>query len=233
MQKSFKGIIIYAKIYKENDLFIKFLSETDELISGIVYGGLSKRKKSIFQIGFFLNFNVSYISNRPPSISGELSDPLFSKIINNKYKISCLLSTTSLINLSIVEGQKINNFYKITEDFFKFMIDNNKWLINYFIFLFNLLKIIGYDINYKEASNYKYFDLNTLEFISEKNNSSIHFPYKLIANNDKIPIDYLSVENIFKIFENVFLFNHLSSLNLQLPNQYQLFKKLILNKLNN
>ena len=45
MQKKFKGILIYAKIFKENDLYIKFLSNTDELISGIVYGGLSKKKE--------------------------------------------------------------------------------------------------------------------------------------------------------------------------------------------
>ena len=45
MQKKFKGILIFVKIYKENDLYIKFLSDTDELVSGIVYGGLSKKKK--------------------------------------------------------------------------------------------------------------------------------------------------------------------------------------------
>ena len=47
MQKKFKGILINYKIYKENDLFVKFLSETDEILSGIVYGGLSRKKKLI------------------------------------------------------------------------------------------------------------------------------------------------------------------------------------------
>ena len=55
MQKKFKGILLFVKIYKDNDLFIKFLSNTDELITGIVYGGLSKKKRNIYQIGFFLN----------------------------------------------------------------------------------------------------------------------------------------------------------------------------------
>ncbi len=44
MQNKYKGILLYVKSYKENDLFIKFLSNSDELISGIVYGGLSKKK---------------------------------------------------------------------------------------------------------------------------------------------------------------------------------------------
>ena len=54
MQKKFKGILINYKIYKENDLFIKFLSETDEILSGIVYGGLSRKKKLIYQVGYYL-----------------------------------------------------------------------------------------------------------------------------------------------------------------------------------
>ena len=45
MQSKHKGILLFAKIYKENDLFIKFLSDKDHLITGIVYGGLSKKKK--------------------------------------------------------------------------------------------------------------------------------------------------------------------------------------------
>ena len=53
MQKKFKGILIYIKINKENDLYIKFLSDTDEIISGIVYGGLSKKKKKHLSNWFF------------------------------------------------------------------------------------------------------------------------------------------------------------------------------------
>ena len=47
MQKKFNGILIHSKVFKDNDLLIKFLSDTDEVFSGIVYGGLSKSKKNI------------------------------------------------------------------------------------------------------------------------------------------------------------------------------------------
>ena len=73
MQKKFNGILIHSKVFKDNDLLIKFLSDTDEVFSGIVYGGLSKNKKNIMQLGFFLNLDVTYIGNRPPSIKAELS----------------------------------------------------------------------------------------------------------------------------------------------------------------
>ena len=56
MQKKFNGILIHSKVFKDNDLLIKFLSDTDEVFSGIVYGGLSKNKKNIMQLGFFFKF---------------------------------------------------------------------------------------------------------------------------------------------------------------------------------
>ena len=46
MQRKFKGILLHTKASRENDLFIKLLTDSDEIISGIVYGGLSKKKKS-------------------------------------------------------------------------------------------------------------------------------------------------------------------------------------------
>ena len=54
MQKKFNGILIHSKVFKDNDLLIKFLSDTDEVFSGIVYGGLSKNKKNIKLINFLI-----------------------------------------------------------------------------------------------------------------------------------------------------------------------------------
>ena len=54
MLNKYKGILLFTKIYKENDLYVKFLSNSDEVISGIVYGGLSKKKEIFFKLVFFL-----------------------------------------------------------------------------------------------------------------------------------------------------------------------------------
>ena len=40
-----KGIIFYSKLIKDNDLYIKVLSSSDEVKSGMVYGGNSSKKK--------------------------------------------------------------------------------------------------------------------------------------------------------------------------------------------
>ncbi len=231
MQKKFKGILIFVKIYKENDLYIKFLSDTDELVSGIVYGGLSKKKRNIYQIGFYLNFEVSFKLNKPSSISAELSEPYMANIIEDKYKINCVLSVTSLLNLSIIEGQKIKNIFYETDKFLSFMFLNKNWLKNYFTYLFNLLKIIGYEINFKNKNDKQYFDLDNLEFTNSQNNTSVNLKDIFLENNN-FKIDKKSIIKIFNIFELVFNKYHLSNFNLILPNQYYLFKKLIINRIN-
>tara|TARA_Y100000768_G_C23847105_1_gene619124 strand:- start:254 stop:949 length:696 start_codon:yes stop_codon:yes gene_type:complete len=225
-----KGILLFTKIHKENDLLVKFLSNSDQIISGIVYGGLSKKKRNIYQIGFYLNFEVLQKNNKPSSINAELSEPYISNIINDKYKLNCLMCVTSLINISILEGQKIKNLYNISNEFLQTMFFKNKWYSHFCIFLFNLLKIIGYEIDFLSNKNLKYFDLIKLEFTETKSFNTIEFPFNMLdKNNLKIKLDH--VIQIFKIFETIFVENHLSNLNLQLPNQYLLFKKLIIERI--
>ena len=230
MQKKFKGILLYVKIHKENDLLVKFLTNKDQLISGIVYGGQSKKKKNLFQIGFFLEFEINFKLNRPPSINAELSKPYISNIINDKYKINCIICITSLINICIIEGQKVNNIYYIVESFLILIHSNKKWFNEFCIFLFELLKVIGYEISFIENLNNKYFDLENLEFTSTNKKNSIEFPYMLLDKKN-YKIKKLEVIKFFKIFETVFGRHHLSNFNLDLPNQYYLFKNLIIENL--
>ena len=225
MQKKYRGILLFKKIYKDNDLYVKFLSNTDEIISGIIYGGLSKKKRNIYQNGFFLNLDISYISNRPPSISAELTKPYLSIILDDKYKLNCLLATISILNVAIIDGQKINKIFSISETFINKMISSDKWLISFLNYLFDLLKIIGYEIDYKDSSTKKFFDIESLEFKKNYSKSSIFFAHELLESNKITKKNYKEINDIFKIFEIVFVKNHLSSFNLHLPNQYQLFKK--------
>ena len=230
MQKKYKGILIFVKIFKDNDLYIKFLSNTDEVISGIVYGGQSKRKKNIFQPGFYLNFNIIKKTNKPASVDGELCAPFVSNIVNDRFKLNCLLCVISLINLSIVEGQIVRNIFNISNDFLKLMFVNKKWLNDYVLFLFKLLKIIGYEVEFIN-DNRKFFNLEKLEFCNYQSEQTVEFPYEFF-NNQYTKINKRMINNAFITFETVFKKNHLSLFNLQLPNQYHLFKKIITDRIN-
>ena len=60
MKNKLKGMIFFSKIVKDNDLYIKVLSSNDEVLSGIVYGGNSSKKKIIYQNGYFIDFSLSH-----------------------------------------------------------------------------------------------------------------------------------------------------------------------------
>ena len=87
MIKKDEGIIIFSKKIKDNDLFIKVLSSKDIIISGMVYGGNSSKKKSIYQIGNFIDYSLFQKNdNIPLTFTAEITKPFISTIINDKYK---------------------------------------------------------------------------------------------------------------------------------------------------
>ena len=52
-EKKELGILLLHKISSDNNLFLKFLTEKDEIITGLSFGGASKKKKNIYQLGYF------------------------------------------------------------------------------------------------------------------------------------------------------------------------------------
>ena len=59
MQTKNSGILLYRKAIKENDLFVKILSKNDQIITGIVYGGNSSKKKKYLSNWLLLKFKFS------------------------------------------------------------------------------------------------------------------------------------------------------------------------------
>jgi len=225
-----RGILLFSKISSENNLYLKFLTDNDEIITGLSFGGSSKKKKNIFQIGFFLNIIIKNKNkNFPKSISAELSKPYYYNIFNDKYKLHGLLAIVSLLNISIIEGQKVNGLFDLSEKIIEILSNEQKWIIDYFLYLLNLLKLIGYDIDFHKNTLKNYFNIETLQFENSKNFKSIKFPHQLLKK--EIRIDKQNANSFFKIFEIILQNHHLNNMNLNIPANYLKFKKLILDYL--
>ena len=221
------GILIYTKIIKDNDLYIRILSQNDEIISGIVYGGNSSKKKNIYQNGYYLKFSYSKRNeNRPNTIIAEIHNPFMGSIIDDKYKLSCLLSIMSIINIVIVEGQKVKDIYKLIDKFLNKLISEKTWIRLYCKWIFDLLKIIGYEIDYKSNLNKKFFNISTQMFTEKNNDNVVVFPHQYLISEKKIDINSLNI--IFLIFEYILKNNHLMNNNYSLPIPYMRFRKIIL-----
>ena len=223
-----RGILIFSKISSENNLYLKILTQKDEIITGLSFGGSTKKKKNIFQIGYFLNIVVKNKNkNFPNSISAELSKPYYHNIFNDKYKLHGLLALVSLLNISIIEGQKVSGLFNLSENIVEKLANEKKWIINYFIFLLNLLKIIGYDIDYQNNISRNYLNLHNLQFENSKITNSIKFPHQLL--NKEKNINFENADSFFKVFEIILQNHHLNNMNLNIPVNYLKFKKIILN----
>ena len=176
--------------------------------------------------------NLSLIKKNsitPYNINAEIRKPFLGIIINDKYKLHCLLSLISIINLSIIEGQNIKGIFNCVDNFIQHLIVKKKWIVFYCKWLFDLLKVIGYEIDYKSNSDKNYFDVNLMKFTNINQSNSFLFPHDFLAGKKKIEYNYLEI--IFLIFEYIYKNNHLINFNNNLPNNYISFKKLILNYL--
>ena len=123
-----------TKKIKENDLFIKILAKNDEIISGIVFGGNSHKKRSIYQQGNFIDFNlVQKGKNNIKSFNGDIVYPFIANIYNDKYKTFSILAIIAILNKSLYEGIKVNGLYFSLSNLIN--IIHNK-LFSFFIFSF-------------------------------------------------------------------------------------------------
>tara|TARA_B100000427_G_scaffold322260_1_gene324002 strand:+ start:3605 stop:4303 length:699 start_codon:yes stop_codon:yes gene_type:complete len=230
MKNKYKGIIYYSKNIKDNDLFLKILSSNDEINSVIVYGGNSSKKKNIYQKGYFIDYTMTQKNeNAPPYVTAEISQPYISNLYHDKYKLNALLSILSLINVSIIEGQNLKGFYNSIDHLIHNMIRENHWIVFYCKWLLNLLRIIGYQIDYKTNNKKNFYDFYNKSFSIKPNNNTIEFPHYFLDSKEKITFN--SINSIFQIFENVFLKNHLDLINLKMPKDFIIFKKIILENL--
>ena len=230
MKNKLKGIIFYSKIIKDNDLYIKTLSSNDQVISGMVYGGNSSKKKNIYQSGYFIDFSISKKNDSaPPIFLAEISKPFIGNIYDDKYKLNALLSILNLIKLSIIEGQYIQGFYKHIEILINTIVNKNHWIVEYCEWLFTLLKLIGYQIDYQINNDIMFFNLFNQKFEKKFTNSCIEFPHSLFSG-DKI-INFNNLNAVFVIFESIFLKNHLENDNYKMLTSYINFKNIILKRL--
>ena len=225
-----EGIIVFSKKIKDNDLFIKVLSSKDKMISGIVYGGNSSKKKSIYQIGYFIDYSLFQKNiNIPSTFKAEITKPFISPVFNDRYKSYALLSIVSLVNLSMLEGQKIKDLYLSVKEIVEIIIMKKYWISFYCEWLFKLLKMIGYQIDYENKKNYKFFNFINQEFENINIENSIIFPHHILEHSRKV--SHSEIRNLFLIFEIIYTKNHLDNINYKMPVNFINFKNLILNYL--
>ena len=185
------GFLLTKNRYSENSIISEVYTKNHGKVSGIIFGGTSKKIKNYLQIGnqIYINY-ASKSDNKLGYFKVEIQKALSPFYFDNNQKLSCITSAMHLIKLLTADFQKNKNVFFLIEDFFKFLKSDN-WIKNYVYWELNLLKILGYDLEIKNLVDKKLIG-NQFQYISKSNIDRKVIPNFLIdKNNNKENLENL------------------------------------------
>ena len=176
------GFLLSKNRYNENSIIAEIFTENFGKISGIIFGGTSKKIKNYLQIGNKLH--VSYNSKNESRIGYfkiEIQQALSPLYFDNHQKLSCISSAMQLVKILNAESQKNLKVYSLLENFFLLLKDDN-WIKNYIYWELELFKALGYDLDFRSLVDEKIIG-NKKKYISKSLKEKRIIPNFLIDKN--------------------------------------------------
>ena len=178
------GFLISKNKYNENSLISEIYTRRHGKISGLIFGGTSRKIKNYLQIGNQLHVNYkSKSENRIGYFKLEIQRAYSPIYFENREKISCIFSTMNLIRLLTAEFQSNENIFNLIEKFYS-IISNDEWLKEYIFWELELLKTLGFDLELKNLVQKEIIEKKTLYVVYSNNEKKI-IPNFLIDKNLK------------------------------------------------
>ena len=180
-----EGFLLSKIKFRENANIINVFTNTHGKVSGIVYGGNSRKIRNFLQISnkIYVFYN-SKAENRIGYFKTELVEAISPKYFNNKKKTTSLLSLSSILNLLLPDSQPYSNLFISVEKFLK-GLDQENWAVNYVYWELNLLKELGFDPYLEQFAQYN--DGTSNHKIIEIDNIRYQIPVFLLKKkNDKV-----------------------------------------------
>ena len=133
--------------FRENANIINVFTQSKGKISGVVYGGNSRKIRNYLQLSnkLFIIHN-SKSENKLGYFKTELLKPISPLYFNDKERTTALLSLCSMLNVLLPEAQPNKRIYKSFDNLIN-SINLKNWIILYIFFELNLIKDLGYDPN--------------------------------------------------------------------------------------
>ena len=179
------GYLLSKNKFGENSIIAEFFTENHGKISGVIYGATSKKIRNYLQIGnkFHINYN-SKNENKLGYLNIEIEKILTPLFFEDKKKLSCIVSSMSLVRLLTVDNQSNSNIYKLIQDFYNFL-ENKNWINKLIFWELELLKLIGYDLELKNIVKEEIIDDKKLYFVSS-NDEKKYIPNFLVEKNNEV-----------------------------------------------
>ena len=176
------GYLISKSKYNENSIIAEIYTQNHGKVSGIIFGGTSRRIKNYLQIGnrIYTNFN-SKSENKIGYFKIEIQKALSPLYFDNQKKLSCITAAMNLIKILTAESQKNIQVFNLIENFFR-ILELDNWIKEYIYWELELFKILGYDLEFENlVSKEKIGD--ELIYISKSSSQKKIIPNFLINRN--------------------------------------------------
>ena len=176
------GYLIGKSKYNENSLISEIYTENHGKVSGIIFGGTSKKIKSYLQIGnkVFVNFNSKSV-NKIGYFKVEIEEALSPIYFDNRQKLSCIISAMHLIKSLTAELQKNKSIYQLIGDFY-ILLNKKDWIKNYIFWELELFKLLGFDLELRDLVNKQVIN-KKLQYISKSLTEKKIVPNFLVDKN--------------------------------------------------
>ena len=176
------GYLLSKNRYNENSLIVEIFTQKHGKVSGIIFGGTSKKIKNYLQIGnkLFVNYN-SKSPNKIGYFKVEIYQALSPLYFDNNKKLSCIISAMSLVKLLTADSQQNKSIYSLLENFFTF-IKNDNWIKNYIYWELKLFTALGYDIEFNNLVDKKMIN-NKMQYVSKSLTEKKIIPDFLVDKN--------------------------------------------------
>ena len=175
--------LISKNRYSENSVIAEVFTENHGKISGIIFGGTSKKIKNYLQIGnkIYVNYNSKSVT-RIGYFKIEILKALTPLYFDENKKLSCITSAMHLIKLLTAEAQSNKEIFKLIDNFFEILTFDN-WIQKYIFWELELLKLLGYDLELKNMVETEIIDNQTNYYVKSSTEKK-SIPNFLIDENN-------------------------------------------------
>ena len=184
-----EGFLISKNKYSENSLIVEIFTKNYGKVSGIIFGGTSRKIKNYLQLGNQLHVNYSSkTENKIGNFKIELLKAYAPIFFDNYRKLLCIFSAFQLIKILTAESQKNVKIYSLIENFY-ILLKKESWIKNYIFWELELFKIIGYDLELKNLVKKELIN-NEVKYLVKSTKENKIVPNFLIDDNQ----DFLNEE---------------------------------------
>jgi len=217
--------LISKNRYSENSIIAEVFTENHGKISGIIFGGTSRKIKNYLQIGnkIYVNYNT-----KSPTRIGyfkiEILKALTPLYFDENQKLSCIASAMHLIKLLTAEAQSNREIFFLIDRFFE-ILTSDYWIQEYIFWELELLKLLGYDLELKNMVE-KEVVADKVNYFVRSSTEKKNIPSFLIDENYK-NVDLKNLLKGLKLVSDYLEKSILKPNNLNLPNSRTHFVNLL------